>query len=78
VKKLRLLKAVLRTWNKEVSKDVNRRIVDSLEEFQGVQYDISVNDFSEDLYGRKTEIKAEIDSILSRHELLNREESRIK
>jgi len=35
-------------------------------------------DFLKDLYARETEIKAEIDSILSRQELLNKENSRIK
>ena len=34
-------------------------------------------DFLKDLYARETEIKAEIDSILSRQELLNKEKSHI-
>jgi len=49
-----------------------------LEDLQGVQHDISVNDFLKDLYTRKIEIKVEIDSMLSHKELINREKSRIK
>ena len=43
MKKLLLLKAALRTWNKEVFENVNRRLADSLEHLRGV-HDISMND----------------------------------
>jgi len=70
MKKLLLLKAALRTWNKEVFENVNRRLADSLEHLRGV-HDISMNDFSKD-DTKNTEIKAEIDScFLIRSFLIN-------
>jgi len=78
VKKLRLLKAALCIWNKEVFGDVNRRLAKSLDDLQRVQHEISVNGFLEDLYTRTTEIKVESDLMLSRQELLNKEKSHIK
>ena len=78
MKKLRLLKAALCIWNKEVFGDVNRRLAKSLDDLQRVQHEISVNGFLEDLYTRTTEIKVESDLMLSRQELLNKEKSHIK